>query len=553
MDVHHCGGMVFHDHSCYGDENDSLSMPLDRTSTTRSIDINEQYVYGSTMVRQKCDLLRVLVYKHGDSRPPSKKQQKSCRKHRCHNNIMLKSDGSMLLSMLSGWNFTFLILIVLIGTVKTKTNNLEPSLYNDDDEAPFERRQSKIDMMSNDTVYVNKFHQVNHHHHQQLKRRRLTTTENTKSNNINNERKNRILYIITALSEYNTGTRNTVRGSDRLQETFIPVVSEGVRSMIQHGYTVDVYLVAHFILQPHRMQFIKDALPPNVGLDVWNDATPIGYDTGSNKPNRKLENRTLHLARQHRFVIKEKLLQYDIFVVFEDDMLITGDHVDHYVAVTNELRRLEELAPTETTPIMIPKENVLRQYYGTMTKGQLRRMIPGFMRVEVLTDETNYPAQTSTGPIPIDLQFTSSTTSSNNKPLYQTVNAKSCCYISDHLSNDNRPSQPRSDQLMIWETNILPLGVRQMPQDSWLHWVVLQRGPNQNDLNHTDMIGDYWSNRNKDYYGPKQRRPAPQEFKYINNMGGWMATREQLYVSWLSLLLLSIILGLVCNEDIFSH
>jgi hypothetical protein len=406
--------------------------------------------------------------------------------------------------------FLCIVVLVIGGTTRTtaRANNLVQPLYN-----------NETQFIRSSTVETNS----NRLQNQQQQQRRRQLTEDIPQDNKNNK-KNRILYIITSLSEYNTGTRNTVRGSDRLQETFIPVVSEGVNSMLQHGYAVDVYLVAHYVLQPHRMQLIKDALPRNVGFDVWNDAAPIGYDTGSNKPNRKLENRTLHLARQHRFVIKEKLLQYDIFVVFEDDMLIMADHINHYVAVTNELSRLEELAPMDNS---IPKENALQQYYGTMTKGQLRRMIPGFMRVEVLTDEENYPAQSNTGPIPVDLQFTSDTTTADTT-VPQTVNAKSCCYISDHLSNEKRPSQPQSDQLMIWETNVLPLGIRQMPNDSWLQWVVLQRGPNQGELNHTEIIGDYWSNRNMDYYGTKQTRPPPQEFKYINNMGGWMATREQL-------------------------
>jgi len=52
-------------------------------------------------------------------------------------------------------------------------------------------------------------------------------------------RKEKILYIVTTLAEYNSGTRSTVRGSDRLQETLIPVVSEGVRSMVDAGYEVD--------------------------------------------------------------------------------------------------------------------------------------------------------------------------------------------------------------------------------------------------------------------------------------------------------------------------
>ena len=150
------------------------------------------------------------------------------------------------------------------------------------------------------------------------------------------------------------------------------------------------------------------------------------------------------------------------------------------------------------------------------------------MRVEVLLDEQNYPAQSKTGPVPVDLSFT---TNGAAKAQRKTVNATTCCYISDHLSNENRPGRPNDDQLMIWETNIMPLGIRQIPSDSWLDWVVLQRGPNQNDLNINETIGDYWSNRNADFYGKKQSRPAPHEFKYINNMGGWMATREQLYVS----------------------
>jgi hypothetical protein len=49
----------------------------------------------------------------------------------------------------------------------------------------------------------------------------------------------KILYIVTTLAEYNSGTRSTVRGSDRLQETLIPVLSEGVRSMLAAGYEVD--------------------------------------------------------------------------------------------------------------------------------------------------------------------------------------------------------------------------------------------------------------------------------------------------------------------------
>lgn len=351
------------------------------------------------------------------------------------------------------------------------------------------------------------------------RRRRLGSTTTTTETN----KKNRILYILTTLAEYNTGTRNTVRGSDRLQETLIPVVSEGVHSMVRAGYVVDVFLVCHFTLLPERKELIRKALPSAAGLDVWNDATPLGYDT-EKKIFTKLENRTLHLARQHRFVIKDKLLDYDIFVVFEDDMLIKAEHVQHFVAVTEELKRLEELAPVDP-PAGITTKTAPQHFHGVMTKGQLKRMMPGFMRVEVLLDETKYGAQTKTGPVPVDLVF------GDTQQQQQEVDSKTCCHVSDHLVNANRPAEPSADKLMLWETNIFPLGVRQMPKGSWLDWVVLQRGPSQINLEVREIIGDYWTNRNKVYYTEKRKssRPSPQEFKYINNQGGWMATRDQLW------------------------
>jgi hypothetical protein len=288
--------------------------------------------------------------------------------------------------------------------------------------------------------------------------------------------------------------------------------------MIASGFLVDVFLICHFEMKPERLELIRHSLAPGVGVDVWSDATPLGYDTASDKPLRKLEYRTLHLARQHRFVIKDKLLHYDMFVVFEDDMLIKASHVEHFIAVTQELQSLAEKAPTDLSDTN-DKTKPDQQYFGEMTKGQIQRMIPGYMRVEVLLDEVNYGAQTQTGPVPVDLKF-------NGKSSH--VDSEPCCHVSANVTNENRPAKPGHYSLMIWETNIIALGVRQMPVKSWLNWVVLLRGPNQGQLNKNQIIGDYWSNRNHDYYG-KNVRPAPQEFKYINNQGGWMATRDQLW------------------------
>ena len=44
------------------------------------------------------------------------------------------------------------------------------------------------------------------------------------------------------------------------------------------NYQVGVYLVLGWKLLPERRKLIEDALPEGVGLQVWDDATPLGYD-----------------------------------------------------------------------------------------------------------------------------------------------------------------------------------------------------------------------------------------------------------------------------------
>jgi hypothetical protein len=345
------------------------------------------------------------------------------------------------------------------------------------------------------------------------RRRRLASQTKSSSTEHNpKKRRRRILYIVTSLAEYNSGTRATVANSDRLQETTIPVVTEGIRSMVKGGYDVDLFLVCHYTLRPEREALVRAALPPNVGLEVWNEATPLGYITDK-EPFTKLVNRTEHLARQHRFVIKDKVPYYDIFVNFEDDMLITAEHVRHFEAMTEEIARLRDEAPDDPPPNVRSSSDALNSYHGTMTKSQLKRTIPGFIRVEVLLDEEHYPAQSNTGPVPIDLEF--------GGGRREEVDAAVCCHVSSKTVSEHRPANPKSDQLMLWETHILPLGVRRMPDQSWLDWVVTQRGPNQNKLDKKEIIGDYWTNRKRKFY-PKESRPASQEFKFINNQGGWV-------------------------------
>ena len=238
----------------------------------------------------------------------------------------------------------------------------------------------------------------------------------------------KILYCMTTLSEYDNGKRATTKGYDRLQETAIPILKESVESMILHGYQVDVVLICGYEMT--REYLIRQALPDSAGLQIWSSATPLGYKLEDKNSNRTTEI-TRGLARQHRFIIKDKLPYYDFFVNFEDDMLVKGTTITNYIEITNELYRLRASAP---------EHSVLRQeFYGPLSKQQLQRMIPGLIRVEVLLDEKKYGAQDEIEGVPV-----------TDRPE---LDPTSCCYLKTSIS-DHRPASPASDKLFSWETSI---------------------------------------------------------------------------------------------------
>ena len=413
----------------------------------------------------------------------------------------------------------------------------------------------------------------------------IHNNNNNNNNSSNNKRQQRILYTITTLKEYNDGTRSTHKDSDRYQDTLIPIVVQGVQSMLDHYgyyyYDVDVYLICAFVLTPERQQLLRDKLPSRVGLEVWDDALPLAYsvkDLRKNSSIAKLTNHSRGLARQHRFVLKDKLLHYDVFVNFEDDMLVKGEHVQNYVAMTNHLQALRTQAPREDddalkdlqtnniTASSLITYNPLLRYFGTMTQRQLSQIIPGFIRVEVVLNETQTPIPPLSVKVPVDLDHivpsSSDAFQDSNHPHYHhrnyfrkssdatsrilhdspppspedLVDPSPCCHVSPNVTTELLV-QPTLHQLMVWETQIVALGVRQMPSlllgnhtttynnESYpLDWVVLQRGTPSHQ-----GIPDYWSG-NTGYYqnDTVHWRPDASERKYINNMGGYIATQQQL-------------------------
>ena len=295
----------------------------------------------------------------------------------------------------------------------------------------------------------------------------------------------RILHIVTSLSEYNNGSRNTVQGQDRLAEVLLPVLKNSVESFLSvPNWNVDVYLILGFELKPERKQMIMDALPDGVGLQVWNDAIPIGYP----REQQQMTKIATHaLARQHRFVIKDKLDYYDLFSAWEDDMAVTAENVLNYLEMKQQIDELKEHAA---------KQRNTHPVYGSLNKDQLDSLIPGFIRVEVVDSNL-----TRLGKSQKIIQPAPSVT----------IDPKSCCNLFSKISLEKLSS----DRVMLWETDIKAMGVRHIPGP--IGWVMFLPGDR--------LIPSYWSGEDGAY--GKDKRPG-RDGKHMAQQAGIMATKSQI-------------------------
>lgn len=326
----------------------------------------------------------------------------------------------------------------------------------------------------------------------------------------------RVLHIVTALRDINNGARGTTKGEDRLTEVLIPILKNNVQSMISppHNYQVDVYLVLGWKLVPSRRKLISDALPEGVGLQVWDDAIPLGYDMP--KKDSTMKGVTRGLARQHRFVIRDKLDYYDLFSVFEDDMGVKGEHINHFLEMTEEIKKLKESAPDKVTS--------KQSHYGPLTKKQIDAMIPGFIRVEVLMDQEKWPSQRELAPIPVDLDFDMENGNGGGTQK-RTFDPVPCCHVPDDLGK--MPSSPSFDDIMIWETAIQGTVIQQMPRQGgtgFLDWVMLQ--PGKKEGWDADYVKGYWAGQDGAF--GNMSKPRADDARFVAQAGGFMLTREQL-------------------------
>ena len=349
----------------------------------------------------------------------------------------------------------------------------------------------------------------------------------------------KILYVVTSSSMINSRkSRTDLFGPDRLTSIVIPVLSESIKSMTLAGFQVDLYLIVSYELTHNQLDGIKSVLPANVTVDVWNDATPIDYDDGyRDRPFPKSVTPIGRaLARQHRYVVRDKLFDYDFFACFEDDMLVTGTHVQHYLYLS---KWIDDLRAKAASVINLTSGQTVQSgrtyepnghrpvqlWFGNMSYSQFPRLRPGFIRVEVDVRETE--GDTGVLSLPIDFNFSDVGYSALAN---QTFDPLICCPaiqyhpVKSTDTNSIAPSnRPNATQLIVWETSIDGIGVREMPDGTW---VGLLSGPSGRlDPSFEEYaVGKLLASQARQLKIP---HPGANP-KLLAQSAGWMMTRKQI-------------------------
>jgi hypothetical protein len=289
----------------------------------------------------------------------------------------------------------------------------------------------------------------------------------------------RVLLVITSLTEYDKGTRGTMHGYDRLKNVLLPPLVDSVTSMHSRGWHVDVYLILGYgPLSPERRQMVLDALPKGVGLEVWDDAIPLHYEKTYAKRPKADQTLTLAdhaLSRQHRFVVRDKLKDYDFFSCFEDDMSILDVHILNFLDISADIRELYDRAKSSEGGMVqtnnrqaASTQRVRHKPNDKATVGNdvvddpisaehIKRLFPGLLRVEVLDRKPDHPLRVN-GVLERH-RFAKEVKPSLNSSL---LSPMKCCDEQDP-PRGKMTSHPTIDELVIWETNIQATGVRKYP------------------------------------------------------------------------------------------
>ena len=267
--------------------------------------------------------------------------------------------------------------------------------------------------------------------------------------------------------------RKDEKMDERLREKVQPVVVETVKSLIESNFcTVDVYLVLSYTLDPQQELRLRQALPEGVGLEIWSEAMPFGISCKMNNPDQCLVHREgqkkrygprraarikeggAQLARQHRYVVKDKLPYYDFFLAFEDDMLIKQSHVKQHLKWMRYIRQISKHA--------VSNPESFEQWKNPLTEDQLSRFRPGFLRVEILSKEGRKPVEDK-----LHLPY-------NTTP---DIDPRYCCETFDkidpNMSTSRAEFSVQPNELMIWETTLFGQRIRALEplKFEYLNWI----------------------------------------------------------------------------------
>jgi len=295
----------------------------------------------------------------------------------------------------------------------------------------------------------------------------------------------RVLYVVT-----------TFYSQTRWREMVVPTVRAATESVSLVGWEIDVVvIVGNEGPNSADKLDLENALPKNSALDIWENACPLGYD---GRTKEKLSCISRALARQHRFVVGDRVHEYDFFACWEDDMRIDAGMIRYYLELSEEIDRIGKSAPHDlkTDPTAIS---------GPMSQRQLQRVVPGFIRVEIVRGKEIQGVPT---PIVPDAAV------GGWQP-----DASRCCSVA---SWDTRlPRDPLGSELMAWETRIHGMSVRHFPEP--VGWAALIPGPRQ--MPKEEAFGSRWSGAAGEF--GHYNRPGEREPQLFAQQGGWMATREQ--------------------------
>lgn len=322
----------------------------------------------------------------------------------------------------------------------------------------------------------------------------------------------KVLYIVTSSLDDN-GARDDIstKGQDLLFDQHLAVMIDGVESMVgtsSVNLEVDVFLVCGFPLTSEREERIRKHLPNNVGFQFWDNATPLAYEreesTGSMIEYKRA------LARQHRFVIRDKLDYYDLFLAFKDDVLVRGEHVHHYLQLSAELERLLALSQKEEKMKDDSEVNhEVAKFNTDLTKQEIEHFVPGFIQVEACCSGEEKRILLDSSSIPADHDF-NNLDGGGRRAV--NIDPTICCHPKQYESiNTKGFERPHPDDLIAWDTNIKLFSLQQFPPESdLLDWVVLMPGPKRGPT--TDKtIGSFLSSK-KGAFNGKEKSDTGKDF-----------------------------------------